>query len=414
MVNIDNMENKLVVQANTLIEASYKLKPSQQKFLRVMASMIDFGDEDFKMYEFRVSDLMDLYGIKDQSKYSEIPKQTKELMGNILNFKDEKTEILVPFLSFYKHEKGEGIIRVQFHPFLKPFYLYLNKENPFTKYQLKNIVSLKSTYSIRFYELLKQYEGVKSRTLTINEIREIFRIEPSEYIRYNDFKRKVILQAQKELPLKTDISFEFEEIKTGRKVTAIKFYIHSNKKLNKTRVEKEVCATIEEDPKEKDLIKMVQNILDEQITDLEAKKLLATASGNIDTIKEKYEIAKSTPKIQNLVGWLTTAIKYDYKFPTEKVVRGSFNAFEQRPYDGSDGGMKMSDLELQLLGWDLDKASEDEEPINFNQSTNDKIDDKLDIKSITEKLKSIAELKELGIITQEEFENKKAILLNKI
>ncbi|BDR68557.1 hypothetical protein K144316041_p10600 (plasmid) [Clostridium tetani] len=46
---------------------------------------------------------------------------------------------------------------------------------------------------------------------------------------YANLKNKVILQAQKELNEKTDIKFTFEEIKTGRKVTSIKFYIVCNK-----------------------------------------------------------------------------------------------------------------------------------------------------------------------------------------
>ncbi len=344
-----NMENKLVVQANTLIEASYKLKPSQQKFLRVMASMINFGDEDFKMYEFKISELMELYEIKDQSKYSEIPKQTKELMGNVLTFKDDKTEVLVPFLSFYKHEKGEGTIKVQFHPFLKPFYLYLNKENPYTKYQLRNIVSLKSTYSIRFYELLKQYEGIKSRTFTIEGIREIFKINHNEYTRYNDFKRKVILQAQKELPLKTDISFDFEEIKTGRKVTSLKFYIHSNNKkmINERTAESEACATVTEDNK-KEMFKCIEQIVnlmsDKNITPAEAIKIYKSAEGNMDHIAMIYDYCKDK-QADNFVGYIIKMVKPgEFVEPKKNFKKGKFNNYDQRNYD-------FEDLERKLLGW---------------------------------------------------------------
>lgn len=353
MVNMDNIENKLVVQANTLIEASYKLKPSQQKFLRVMASMIDFGDEDFKMYEFKVSELMELYGIKDQSKYSEIPKQTKELMGNVLTFKDEKSEVLVPFLSFYKHEKGEGTIKVQFHPFLKPFYLYLNKENPFTKYKLKNIVSLKSTYSIRFYELLKQYEGIKSRILTIEELRQIFKIEPSEYTRYNDFKRKVILQAQKELPLKTDISFDFEEIKTGRKITALKFYIHQNKvkMINEPNAFDEVSVTVSEDiePKEMNLedgMKTIINMMNaHNVNGSEAMKIYKSAKGDMNHISKVYNHFKNK-NADNFVALMIKMVKPgEFNEPKKGIKKTSFNNFKGRDYD-------YDDLEKKLLGWD--------------------------------------------------------------
>lgn len=361
MVNLGKVEDKLVVQANTLIEASYKLKPSQQKFLRVMASMINFGDEDFKIYEFKVSELMNLYGIKDQSKYSEIPKQTKELMGNILTFNDDNSEVLVPFLSFYKHEKGEGTIKVQFHPFLKPFYLYLNSGNPFTKYKLKNIVCLKSTYAIRFYELLKQYEGIKTRTFTIEEIRRIFQIGSNEYARYNDFKRKVILKAQKELSLKTDISFEFEEIKTGRKVTSLKFYIHSNKvnKLNDIKINKaidEVSATVLEDI-DVDIIKEVKDIINKScnksISDKAANEFYKLASQNKEFNNNPLKLIKeiadysNTQNIKSFNAWFKTMLK-DYEKPDKCHKQLNFNNFTGRGADYYGD----PELERKLLGWD--------------------------------------------------------------
>ena len=230
MDSLENIKNKLVIQANSLIKTSYKFKPSQQKFLKVMASMINKDDENFKLYKFKISQLIKLFEIKDQSKYTEIAKQTRKLMGNVLTFKNDKKLIQVPFLNYCEYEFGEGILGVQFHPYLKPFYIFLGKENPYTKYELKNILQLRSVYSIRIYELLKQFEKVGNRIIDLNKLRELFQIESEKYKKYNDFKRFVLLQSQKELKEKTDISFDFEEIKTGRKVTScIRFYIYPNK-----------------------------------------------------------------------------------------------------------------------------------------------------------------------------------------
>lgn len=380
MADINKLKNKLVVQANQLIEASYKLKPSQQKFLRVMASMINKNDEDFKMYEFKINELLELFELKDQSKYKEIPKQTRELMGNILTFKTDKKIIQVPFLNYCEYEIGTGTLRVQFHPFLKPFYLYLNKENPFTKYELINILPLRSVYSIRLYELLKQYEKLGNRTIEVDKLKELFQINPNQYTRYNDFKRKVIMQAQKELPLKTDISFDFEEIKTGRKVTSIRFYIHSKTKNisnSESEVEKEISATIEEAPKEleetpqeqpKERVKeppkekeqledpayinelninQVKNIFQEKIKEREAKKILAAANGNLELIKEKYTLATNTQSIKNIVGWVIDAMKNNYQ-ANNKTKIDNFNNYEQRDYSKE----QLGDIEKKLLGWD--------------------------------------------------------------
>lgn len=336
MISMDEMENKLVVQSNTLIEASYKLRPNQQKFLRVMAAMICKDDQDFKMYEFRIGTLLDLFGIKDQTKYSEIPRQTRELMGNVLTFKSAKKIIQVPFLNYCEHELGTGIVRVQFHPFLKPFYLSLGKDNPYTKYALNNILRLRSVYSIRLFELLKQYQAIGHRLIEIDKLREIFQIT-TEYKKYNDFKRFVLEHAKEELEEKTDISFDFEEIKTGRKVTSIRFYIKS-KSLTKTKKTRdEIAATKSEDPdantEKKELIKQVINIISESITELEAIKILHASNWNTLVIQEKYKIAKQTNGIKNVVAWLIKAIKENYSAPISGTNNNSFTNRKQASFD---------------------------------------------------------------------------------
>jgi plasmid replication initiation protein len=62
---------------------------------------------------------------------------------------------------------------------------------------------------------------------------------PKAYSKYNNFKRKVIDTAYAELKKKGEYYFEYEPIKTGRKITNIKFTIHKNgEKIKKEAREK--------------------------------------------------------------------------------------------------------------------------------------------------------------------------------
>lgn len=116
---------------------------------------------------------------------------------------------------------------MRFDPLLKPFLLELSSK--FTSYKLANVVKLKSTYAIRIYELLKQYEDLKERTISLENLR--YYLDAMDvYPNYANFKQRVLKPSQKELEQKTDISFEFEEIKIGRKVHKIRFIIRSKKK----------------------------------------------------------------------------------------------------------------------------------------------------------------------------------------
>jgi len=117
---------------------------------------------------------------------------------------------------------------------LRPYLLELKRE--FTSYKLENVVKLKSSYAIRIYELLKQYEKLQERTFLLKSLREMLGAEDI-YPAYGNFKQRVLVPAQKELKKKTDISFEIEEVKKGRKVEKVKFLITSTGKKKSGQLE---------------------------------------------------------------------------------------------------------------------------------------------------------------------------------
>lgn len=65
--------------------------------------------------------------------------------------------------------------------------------------------------------------------MEISELKTILGIEKTKYKLYGHFKNKVLEIAEREINEKTDILIQIEEIKTGRKITAIKFLISAKK-----------------------------------------------------------------------------------------------------------------------------------------------------------------------------------------
>lgn len=220
-------ENGIIKKSNGLIEASYKLTLNEQKIIMLLASSISMEDEEFKSYKFKVKDFINLTGNVGQGKYTEIKEIAKRLMQKVFEIRMGNKHILVSWLSSVTYHEGEGVIELRFDPWLKPFLLQL--QSHFTKYMLRNVSRLKSSYSIRIYELCKQYENIGYRVFEIEKLRYILGIEPEQYPKYANFKQRVILQAQSELKDYTDIWFDFIEIKKGRKVDQIRFIIHSSK-----------------------------------------------------------------------------------------------------------------------------------------------------------------------------------------
>jgi len=104
---------------------------------------------------------------------------------------------------------------------MKPYLLNLKKN--FTKFNIQNILPMKSSYSMRIYQLFKQYQKIGHRKFEVENLRNILQI-PNSYT-YNNVKKIILMRAQEEMKLFSDLTFEFEEIKTGRKITDINFII---------------------------------------------------------------------------------------------------------------------------------------------------------------------------------------------
>ncbi|TJZ99915.1 replication initiation protein [Bacillus thuringiensis] len=219
-------EYNIVSKSNLLIEANSRLNLIEQKILLCLASNIEPNDKNFKTYTFPIKKFHDLLGLNGSTKYTELSKITKNLLAKVVEIHTGEELIQTSWLSSAIYNKKKGTIDMRFDPLLKPFLLELS--NKFTSYRLGNIIKLKSIYSIRMYELLKQYEIVKERTILLKTLRyyvDAINIYPN----YANFKQRILKPVQKELSTNTDISFEFKEIKKGRKVYKIKFYILSKK-----------------------------------------------------------------------------------------------------------------------------------------------------------------------------------------
>jgi len=219
------MKNNIVRKSNVLVEASYKLSTQEQRVILFLASLLKPGDEDFKDYSISVNEFSKLVGVNNKGKYKDIREITKKLISRVFTIHSNGEELQISWLSSAKYISGQGVVILSFDQKLKPYLLQLKSH--FTTYKLYQVMQLKSSFSIRIYELLKQYQKLGTRVFEMKELREKLGIEPGQYKNFNDFKRFVILAAQEELAAKTDLAFDYEEIKVGRGVGKIRFIIKS-------------------------------------------------------------------------------------------------------------------------------------------------------------------------------------------
>jgi hypothetical protein len=86
----------------------------------------------------------------------------------------------------------------------------------------------------RFYLLLKRFADTGYREMTVEELRDVFDLQ-DKYKSFGNIKQRIIDKAQIELAEKTDLRFEYQEVKKAgsKTVVAVKFRIYSNKPHDK-------------------------------------------------------------------------------------------------------------------------------------------------------------------------------------
>lgn len=339
IINEMNKEKNQVLFSNNLIEAKYKLGVVEQKIIHRVLTQINVYDKELKFFRVHISDFCDLLG-KTNNRKTVINNACENLRKTDIRIKTEnKTEIKTTWFSSAEYFPN-GMIELEISRKLSPYLLELKRN--FTRYDFFNIIHFKSQYSIRMYQLLKQYDKIGKRDMYLDELKEYFQVK-NEYEKYANFKQKILKVAQKEINNLADISFEFEEVKKGRKIDKIKFYIFQKKHIE-VNSKLEDAATSEARLDEDDLVDQLREIIEEKLKTKELKAILQAANNDIQLIENKYQLAKKSRNIENLVGWLVKAIEEDYTEPVEVKKKSKFNNIQERNYD-------YEDLEKELLGY---------------------------------------------------------------
>jgi len=125
---------------------------------------------------------------------------------------------------------GKWYVDIDSHDKALP--LMFEFKNKYFSYQLWNALRLRSPNQLRMYEILKQYEKVGERILSIEDLRSLLGVGKNEYEgRWNNFKKYVLDACKQALAEYTDIKFTYESFgKKGKggKILALKFIIEKN------------------------------------------------------------------------------------------------------------------------------------------------------------------------------------------
>ncbi len=218
-----------LIKTNPIINAKFDITAVQMKvFLKVVASIDQSGD-DMPEISISIKEFQEFVGGKAKNIHTYLQEELTKLRKKDLYYEDDRIRLEANFFSSIVYHKKEGYFTFEFSKNIKPFLLQI-KDN-FTVLDIRNIMYLDSIYAIRFYEFCKEFERFRTFEFEVEELKEKFGLT-DRYKNYFDFKLKVINQARTELIKNSELYFDFEEIKVGKKVTRLKFFIYKNSKNN--------------------------------------------------------------------------------------------------------------------------------------------------------------------------------------
>ncbi|KXA01335.1 replication initiation protein [Clostridium perfringens] len=352
------MKEKFIVsKSNKLINGRYNLGVNEQKVIITMTSLIDINDKNFNKVTFTMKELSKILSVSVDNLYRDVRKIMTNLRKKDI-FIDERDEngvgriIETSFVTTAIYDNKHGILTLEFSEVLRPYLLEL--KGLFTSYRLDNALNLSSKYSIRIYEKLKCNEFRKNFIWSIDELKNDLMLEQKSYNLYSNIKQKIILIAVNDINKHTDIRVEFEEVKSGKKVIAIKFIIKSNKENKKLLADNlsDISVDNVEIMEDKNIL-ILKELFQDQVPIKNLKKILESANNDIEKIKKIYEYSK-TQKIDNLVGFMIKMVKdnnFEEPIKQDKDYKKIHNFTERDDYD-------YQKLEKGLLGWDNDEILE--------------------------------------------------------
>lgn len=239
---MSNKEQKCTsTKSNNLIDAGFfkKLNGFEMRVFNLAVSRLNPTRplDQNRRFEFTVKEFLSANtGILDKNNAYE---NVKEAIKNL-----SRVWVPVKPLEGYSHSEVSLLIRrdytenqgrfmIEFHEDVMPYLAEI--KNNYTSILLETFGTLKSEYSLKFYEILSRWAFKGKFHIKLEELRDLLNVGDS-YNRYNNLNQWVIKPAIKEINIKTNLNVTVKTIRTGRSITELEFTILDKSKAIDVKV----------------------------------------------------------------------------------------------------------------------------------------------------------------------------------
>ena len=231
---------RLVTMTNALIRAGNTLTLGEKRIVMFAASQLDSRKPHQPgvgaVTRISATEYAETYGVDMNTAYDQLQSAAKHLYNRSIQFYEpaykrngqpiEPTIVTMRWVGRVKYQKKEGWLELAWWHDLMPHLTGLRRQ--FTTYQLQQASALRSIYSWRMLELLERFSSTGVAQYTIEDFCVSMGATPKQRMDFNNIRRRIIEPAIKELTEKDGWLIEWEPIKAGRKVAAVRFTFKRN------------------------------------------------------------------------------------------------------------------------------------------------------------------------------------------
>ena len=219
-----------VYKSNALVEASFRLSLYEQRIILACIAKVRHDEAVSDQVRYRVSaqEIAEQTDTQLATAYQNLRAAAERLFERRATIYEkpnggEPDELVTRWVQAVVYKKKEGTVEIRFATEMLPYLAQLTER--FTHYALSDVAKMTSGYAIRFYELIAQWRGTEKhgkgeRLIEIEWLRQALQLE-DKFKLIGDLKRWVIEPSIKQINEHTHLKAEWEQRKTGRKITHI-------------------------------------------------------------------------------------------------------------------------------------------------------------------------------------------------
>ncbi|MGM8063380.1 replication initiation protein [Vogesella indigofera] len=215
--------------SNALTTAAQRLSLAEKRVMMFAVGKLDTfrrnGGTETGMVKLVAHEYAELFGVNADTAYNQLQACAESIITKQVWWYEEARrgpkKVQINWLSKAQYYAGEGTVSLWFTSHIAPHLLELKSQ--FTTYQLAQASALRSVYSWRLLELLSQYASTGWRQIELDKFHHAMETSVTARGNFKDCRMRVIEPAVRELREKDGWLINWTPIKTGRKVTALRF-----------------------------------------------------------------------------------------------------------------------------------------------------------------------------------------------